>query len=152
MPLRLQPIETARLLIRPLALEDLDDVHRLLDVQLRGAFGSEEGKTREERRQWLQWTILGYDEFARLFQPPYGEHAVAPAYQRQGYATEAVQAMIGWAFAKLRLRRIVATTGRSNAASIGVMRRLGMRILENPRPDPPWLQVVGILEQGSAGR
>jgi hypothetical protein len=26
------------------------------------------------------------------------------------------------------------------------MRRLGMRIDRNPYPDPPWFQVVGILE------
>jgi RimJ/RimL family protein N-acetyltransferase len=41
--------------------------------------------------------------------------------------------------------RIVATTQRSNAASIAVMRRLGMNVQENPDPDPPWFQVVGIL-------
>jgi len=26
------------------------------------------------------------------------------------------------------------------------MRKVGMRIEKNPFPDPPWLQVVGILE------
>jgi len=26
------------------------------------------------------------------------------------------------------------------------MRRVGMRIVENPYADPPWLQIVGILE------
>jgi hypothetical protein len=30
---------------------------------------------------------------------------------------------------------------------MGVMRKLGMRIERNPFPDPPWLQVVGFIEQ-----
>ena len=30
-------LETARLLIRPFVLEDLPDVHRLLDIELRDA-------------------------------------------------------------------------------------------------------------------
>jgi hypothetical protein len=50
------------------------------------------------------------------------------------------------AFQKLRLKRIVATTTYANAASMGVMRKLGMRIESNLYPDPPWLQIVGILE------
>jgi RimJ/RimL family protein N-acetyltransferase len=74
--------------------------------------------------------------------------AVAPAHRRQGIASEAAAALIEHAFAELRLARVVATTDRDNVASIGVMRRLGMRIEENPEPEPPWFQVVGILEAG----
>jgi RimJ/RimL family protein N-acetyltransferase len=74
-------------------------------------------------------------------------YAFDPDYRRQGYASEATQAMIDFAFAHLRLRRIVATTEFHNEGSMGVMRRLGMRIEKNPDPNaPPWLQVVGILE------
>ena len=54
--------------------------------------------------------------------------------------------MIDYAFTRLKLRRIVATTTYDNAASIAVMRKVGMRIERNPYPDPPWLQVVGLLE------
>jgi len=73
--------------------------------------------------------------------------AISSAYQRQGFATEAARAMIEYAFQHLRLRRVVATTEYDNLASIGVMRRLGMRIERNPLPEPPWLQVVGVLER-----
>lgn len=45
--------------------------------------------------------------------------------------------------------RVVATTTFNNVASIGVMKMLGMRLLRNPHPDPPRLQVVGLLECGS---
>ena len=74
----------------------------------------------------------------------------SPAHQRQGYATEAAQAMCDYAFQELKLKRIIAITSYDNAASIGVMRKLGMRIGRNPFPDPPWLQVVGIRENPSA--
>jgi hypothetical protein len=31
-------------------------------------------------------------------------------------------------------------------ASQGVMRKVGMTITRNPLPEPPWLQLVGVLE------
>jgi len=71
---------------------------------------------------------------------------IDPDHQRQGYATEAARAMIEYAFTHLRLKRIIAATEHSNAASQGVMRKVGMTLTRNPFPDPPWLQVVGVLE------
>ena len=71
--------------------------------------------------------------------------AISPDAQGQGYATEAAAALVDWAFEGLLLDRLVATTEHDNAASIAVMRRLGMRIETNPQPDPPWLQTVGVL-------
>lgn len=197
-------LECERVIVRPLELDDLGDIHRILDIELGEVDAGARPQARalglptiprDERRRWLQWTVLGYEEFARLHQPPYGEravvlkttkrligacgfvpclnafeqlpflrtgpgqsaavhatpevglfYAIAPAYQRQGYASEAARALVDFAFTCLRLKRIVATTTRDNISSIGVMRRLGMRIDENPLPDPPWLQVVGILE------
>jgi RimJ/RimL family protein N-acetyltransferase len=76
--------------------------------------------------------------------------AIAPSHQRQGYATEAGRALIDYAFSDLQLGRIVATTTHDNAASIGVMRKLGMRVDRNPLPTPPWLQTVGVLTNASA--
>jgi ribosomal-protein-alanine N-acetyltransferase len=72
--------------------------------------------------------------------------AIDPDQQRQGYATEAAQVLIDFAFQQLRVKRLIATTEYDNTASIGVMRKLGMSIANNPYSDPPWLQVVGILE------
>ena len=88
---------------------------------------------------------------ARLHTPELGLfYAVSPAFQRQGYAVEAVRALVGYAFDHLQLRRIVATTTYDNAASIRVMEKVGMRIDRNAYPDPPWLQVVGILDHPRA--
>lgn len=197
--MHLPPLETERLLIRPLTMDDLPAIFQLLDVELAETdFGSEKLNSPDERADWLQWTVRNYEQLARLYQPPYGERAVvlkatsqligavgyvpclapfgqyaalrpagappsrlsstefglyyalAPAFQRQGYASEAVGALIRYAFTELRLVRIIATTTDDNAASIAVMRKLGMRVERNPFPDPPWLQIVGVLDNPAA--
>lgn len=76
--------------------------------------------------------------------------AVSPGQRRRGFASEAAGALIRYGFDQLRLRCIVATTESDNVASIGVMRRLGMRIERNPRPEPEWFQVVGVAENDEA--
>jgi RimJ/RimL family protein N-acetyltransferase len=76
--MRVPPLETNRLVIRPFVMDDLDAVHRILDVELaRAETGAEGAKTREERATWLQWTTLAYEELAHLHQPPYGDRAIA---------------------------------------------------------------------------
>ena len=89
-------------------------------------------------RHWLSTPEVG------LF------YAITPAFRGQGYATEAAQALVDYAFQHLRLKRIVATTTYENAASMGVMRKIGMRIERNPYQEPPWLQIVGVLENDAA--
>jgi RimJ/RimL family protein N-acetyltransferase len=77
--------------------------------------------------------------------------AVATAHQRNGYAAEAATALIGVAFTQWHVPRIFATTTEfTNTASIGVMRRLGMRLDQNPEPAPFFLQAVGILDNTGA--
>jgi ribosomal-protein-alanine N-acetyltransferase len=198
--LTMPSLETARLLIRPFTHADLPAVHRLLDHDLAEAeMGNEGRQDLDVRRQWLDWTVLNYDQLARLYQPPYGDRAVvlkddgmltgacgyvpclgpygqvpslgtdgrhapalgrtefglfwaiSPAQQRRGYATEAGRALIDYAFDHLNLGRIIATTTYDNAASLAVMRKLGMTIDRNPLPTPPWLQAVGVLENPRAG-
>jgi RimJ/RimL family protein N-acetyltransferase len=72
--------------------------------------------------------------------------ATRSAHQNRGYATEAARALVDYAFGTLNLRRILAWTDYDNAASQAVMRKLGMSMERNPRPDPHWFQVVGVLE------
>jgi len=193
---RMPPLETARLIIRPFVMPDLDALHRIVDVELSEAdFGTEGAQSLDERREWLEWAVLNYDQLAKMYQPPYGDRAIvlkqsgqligaigyvpcmmpfgqlpafaagqgeatarlatcelglyyalAPAHQRKGYTSEAAAAMVEYAFQSMQLRRVVATTTFDNEASMGVMRKLGMRIERNPFPDPPWLQVVGFIE------
>ena len=189
-------LRTKRLVIRPFGMEDLTEVHRLLDIELRlSNLGTEKMESLEARAEWLKWTVLNYKQLAKLHQPPYGDravvlksttalvgacgfvpclnpfeqlpslappgasageslsttefglfYAISPTHQRQGYATEAAQALVEYAFQHLLLKRILATTEYDNVASLGVMRKLGMRIDRNPWPHPAWLQAVGILE------
>jgi RimJ/RimL family protein N-acetyltransferase len=73
--------------------------------------------------------------------------ALAPAHRGRGYATEAAARLAAAAFETLHAARLIATTERANTASQAVMRRLGMRLAENPHPGPAWLQVVGVLER-----
>jgi [ribosomal protein S5]-alanine N-acetyltransferase len=103
-----------------------------------------------------------FEQFAALSPAPRPSHhwlstpefglfyAITPAFRGQGYATEAAQALVDYAFQHLRLKRIVATTTYENAASMGVMRKIGMRIERNPYQEPPWLQIVGVLENDAA--
>jgi RimJ/RimL family protein N-acetyltransferase len=73
-------------------------------------------------------------------------YAIAPAHRRQGYAVEAARALVDYAFQHLNLKRVIAETDYTNLASQAVMRKLDMHLERNPLPEPPWLQVVGVLE------
>ncbi|UCC53639.1 MAG: GNAT family N-acetyltransferase [Anaerolineaceae bacterium] len=170
-------------------MDDLETLHRVLNES------SGVDATLEVRERWLQWTVLGYEMFAMLKQPHYGERgitlkntgeligavgivpyidsfgqitafnsnpdgpstaevglywAVAPAHQRQGYATEAARAIVNYLFSYLKLGRIIATTGYNNLASQAVMRKIGMTIEHAKKPQPPDIFVVGVLDNQSS--
>ena len=72
--------------------------------------------------------------------------SVLAAHRGRGYATEAAAGLIQYMFETFDLNRIIATTSRDNAASQQVMRKLGMRVEENPFERPEWFQVVGMIE------
>jgi RimJ/RimL family protein N-acetyltransferase len=72
--------------------------------------------------------------------------ALSPEHRGHGYATEAAAALSRALFGAFNPRRLIASTEHTNIASQAVMRRLDMRMLSNPHPEPPWLQVVGVLD------
>ena len=51
----------------------------------------------------------------------------SPAYQKQGYATEAVMGLLDYLFSEMRLHRVTATCDIENEASVRLLERLGMR-------------------------
>ena len=51
--------------------------------------------------------------------------AIDPDQQRQGYATEAAQALIDFAFQQLRVKRLIATTEYDNARLAGRDAQIG---------------------------
>lgn len=112
---------------------------------------------------WL-WTPSQKALFwPQLFDAPGAPHAYAYAsfelsigyglsssHRKQGYATEAANALIRYAFETLHVKRIFADTTRSNVGSINVMKRVNMRVARHPtRPDEEWPDgpaVVGCIE------
>jgi RimJ/RimL family protein N-acetyltransferase len=71
-----------------------------------------------------------------------------PAYGGEGYATEAVRALIRLCFADLGLRRVTASCFADNVASWRLMERLGMRrevhtVRESLHRSGAWLDGLG---------
>ena len=182
---RIPTLQTERLIIRELTMDDLEAINTILNQ----SFVSEMSVS--ERQRWLQWTVLGYEMFAMLEQPHYGERAVtlketgeiigavgivpyqdsfnqvtafkrppnapasaevglfwaiAPSYQRNGYASEAARTLVEYLFKHEKLGRIIATTGYENVASQKVMQKIGMTVQQLEEPHPPDQFVVGVLE------
>jgi RimJ/RimL family protein N-acetyltransferase len=52
----------------------------------------------------------------------------APAHQGKGYATEAVRGVIAYAFDRLEVDTVYATTDARNDTSIALLERIGMRL------------------------
>jgi RimJ/RimL family protein N-acetyltransferase len=67
---RIPTLETTRLLIRELTMDDLESIHSVLNKSFSWEMPI------QERQRWLQWTVLGYDMFSMLGQPHYGERAI----------------------------------------------------------------------------
>lgn len=75
--LMMPTLETERLTIRPFIGADLPAVYQLLDVDLAESdTGNAGAQSLDERRRWLDWTVLNYDQLAHLYQPPYGDRAI----------------------------------------------------------------------------
>jgi RimJ/RimL family protein N-acetyltransferase len=68
--LALNTIDTTRLLIRRLTIDDLQEVHRIY-VDLKW-----DDLTLEQHADWLHWAIMNDFQLERLYQPPYGDKAV----------------------------------------------------------------------------
>lgn len=56
-------------------------------------------------------------------------YGIVPAYRRQGYAFEAAQALVNWAFDQKNLSRLTADCLTDNQGSIRVLEKLSMRPL-----------------------
>lgn len=76
----------------------------------------------------------------------FGMHyAFDPSYHRQGYATEAVRALVDFAFRGVNVHRIWVTTTHGNERSQKLMERIGMKMGRSPDPNA-WPGVIGYLE------
>ncbi|MDG9673626.1 GNAT family N-acetyltransferase [Micromonospora sp. DH14] len=148
------PIRTARLALRPVTIDDLDDVYayqRRPDV-VRWMLGAEP-RTREESRASVlamagedAWraegdcltvaavtdagVVVGIVELVwrsqvdRTAEIGFVFH---PDHGGRGLATEAATAMLAWGFDEFGLHRVYGRCHGRNAASARMMTRLGMR-------------------------
>lgn len=139
-------IETERLLLRPLAIEDVDDffaLHAQPEVaRFTTTFDREEARRRLEQVE-REWAVLGYGAMAVLdreserylgrcglkYWPQFKETEVGWSLRREewghGYATEAARAVLEWGFEALPLPYITAMIHRDNERSLRVAQRLG---------------------------
>lgn len=150
-------LTTARLRLRPVSADDLDELHVLwADPEVRRYLM--DGRTVD--RGWSAGTVRRcVEEFEaaglgmwlvsrrRLGDivgfcglrddAPNDEvgliYGIAPAFWGQGLASEAARALLGYGFGELDLPRIVAGADAPNAASLRVLDKLGMRY-ERSRP------------------
>ena len=73
-------------------------------------------------------------------------YALASACRRQGYAAEAVRAVLDFAFMQLKIHRVFAVTDRDNVDSIALMQRVGMRVAKNPDSSVVYPGAAGVIE------
>jgi RimJ/RimL family protein N-acetyltransferase len=108
---------------------------------------------------WALWYFISHSDGERTVignggfkgEPRDGEveigYSIIPAFHRRGYASEAVDALVEWAFGDSRVQRVTAETFPELIASIGVLRKTGFRLcgrakepgalrFERTRPSP----------------
>jgi len=79
-------------------------------------------------------------------------YTLAPGYQGQGYAIEALKAVINYLFSDLKKHRITASVDPNNIKSIRLLEKLGMRkeghFIKSYRMGDMWLDdcIYAILE------
>jgi ribosomal-protein-alanine N-acetyltransferase len=147
-------LETERLILRCLTLDDLDALAALYrDPDVRKYF-PEGTLTREETREELEWIIdvyygqYGFGLWATIDRET-GEligrsgllpwtidgssevevaYLLAKAYWGRGLGTEAAKAVLEYGFERLRLSRLICLTHPLNEASIKVAGKIGMTL------------------------
>jgi len=146
-------VETERLLLRPYSLDDYDafhdlhgrdDVARYLPWETRDAEASRKALDRHQTAVLEKdddgMTLAGFDKasgrlvgefvlFLRSVEHRRGEigYVLHPDFWGRGLAVEGSRHLLGIAFDRLKLHRVIARIDARNAASAGVLRRLGMR-------------------------
>ena len=146
----LPTLQTARLILRPWTLADIDELHALwIRPEVRRYLWDDEVITRARAEETVRdlialqesdgiggWVVLdnatgALAGFVGLIRREPGEtellYGLGREWWGRGLATEASMAVLTYAFAELRCARVTAATDVPNVASVRVMQRLGMR-------------------------
>mgnify|MGYP005832407319 CR=1 FL=1 len=65
-------------------------------------------------------------------------YETAPAYRRRGYATEAVRALVGWAFTQPAVKRVIAECALDNDSSTRVLAKTGFQLTDRTNESLYW--------------
>lgn len=153
--LRLEaPIDTERLVLRPITTDDLDAVHAYQSRADVCRYLYEEPRTHDQSREWIDKTIqrttiseegdvLGLGVVVASTRELIGDvilcwvssthaqgeigYVLHPEHAGRGYATEAAAALLRLGFDELGLHRISGRLDARNTASARVLEKLGMR-------------------------
>lgn len=187
-PHQFEPIRTDRLLLRVMTLDDVDDVHAYMSDPGVCRYLLFEPRSRETVRAKLtEWSAMGRlaepgDDLELALELTSGVAAghvighsyfkltsvddlsgeigwtLHPTFEGFGYATEAANALLRYAFTVLGLHRVTADLDPRNEASIALCTRLGMReealFRENLWFKGAWADtgIYAVLAQEWAGR
>lgn len=148
-----EPIETERLLLRAITMDDLGEMVRLHADPLVARFMGAPSRSWLEswvRSSWEEWEERGHGRLAivdreggaflgrtglkywRQFEETELGWALQPEARGQGIATEAARAVLDWGFTRFDAPYFTAMIRPGNTASIAVAEGLGMTPL---RPD-----------------
>lgn len=64
-------------------------------------------------------------------------YSTQPKYRFQGYITEAIRAMVNWAFTYPEVKAVIAETASDNTGSIKALRNNGFEIFKYSKPADP---------------
>ncbi len=146
-------IATPRLLLRELVEDDWRAIHAIESDVAVSRYLNKHDRTEDEAHEYVQTIVFAAHAVPRMvFElavtlPATGEligrcgmrrsageareamlwYVIAPAHQRQGYASEAAWAVLGLAFDQLELHRVYADCDPRNPSSVRVMEKLGLR-------------------------
>ena len=165
-------LETERLVVRRLRAEDLDELSALAaDPEVMRYVGGGRPITREQARTWIERSIEnyarhGFGSFAAALKEdegrligycgllnatPEGEaeiiYGFAKPYWGRGFARELAGLLLAYGFGPCGLRRIVATIDPANAASIRVVERWGMKLVEQRLDEHGLPEAVYVVER-----
>jgi len=151
------PVTTARLTLRRLRPEDLEDMLEVQQGDEGSLYGDQRAKNETEMSAWLQseaqqsltrpdeagryslWLGIELQTSGKLvgFLSLYFTDVerlqtgvtvdVNPAYQKQGYATEALSGVIGFCFEGIGLHRVIGSCESAHLAARRVMEKAGMK-------------------------
>jgi ribosomal-protein-alanine N-acetyltransferase len=155
-------IETARLLLTPLTIDDKDFILELLNTEGWLKFiGDRKVHSQKDAVNYIKkilnntaityWvarlkTVLTPIGIITFIKRDYLEHpdigfAFLPAYTNNGYAFEATREILSGIKRKADHHYIMATTLPSNTDSIRLLKKLGMELMKETEVNGEWLQL-----------